>query len=101
MGNTNSNKIPDVNFPDKEWGYLALEPTCVQFIGPDREPIDMSNKSQYLRAAEVIRESGLDNNRWPVSRLNQASRSQLGRDTSRIILINDSSNILGLASLSP
>ena len=63
MGDTSSNRIADVNFPDKEWGYLALEPTCFQFIGPGREPIDMSNTSQYLRAAEVIRESGLPNYR--------------------------------------
>ena len=46
MGDSSSNRIPDVNFPGKKWGYLALE--------PDREPIDMSNASQYLRAAEVI-----------------------------------------------
>ena len=63
MGDTYHNKAPDVNFPDKEWGYLALEPTCFQFVGPDREPIDMSNTSQYLRAAEIIRESGLPNYR--------------------------------------
>ena len=67
IGDTSSNRVHDVNFPDKEWGYLALDPTGFQFIGPDRDPIDMSNTSQYLRAAEVIRESGLPNYRDPVS----------------------------------
>ena len=61
MGDTYHNKAPDVNFPDKEWGYLALEPTCFRFVGPDREPIDMFDTSQYLRAAKIIRKSGLPN----------------------------------------
>ena len=61
MDNITFNRVPDVNFPDKEWGYLALESTRFKFIGPDRELIDMSDASQYLRAAEMIRESGLPN----------------------------------------
>ena len=53
----------DINYPDKNIGYIALEPTDFQFIGPDRPGIDTSDLDLYLKATRTIRQSGVANYR--------------------------------------
>ena len=35
--------IKDVNFPGKKSGYITLENTQFQFIGPDRAPVGIDS----------------------------------------------------------
>ena len=51
----------DVNYPHKTKGYIAVESTPFQFIGPDRAPIKCDSIGQYLEMARIIRHSGLPN----------------------------------------
>ena len=51
----------DINYPTKTWGYISLQPTEFEFIGPDRPGVDPRNTSQYIHLAKVIHESGLPN----------------------------------------
>ena len=51
----------DINDPSKTKGYIALQSTQFQFIGPDRATEELSSVHQYLRIAKTIRESGLPN----------------------------------------
>ena len=53
----------DINYPNKTWGYISLQPTAFEFIGPDRPGIDPRNTSQYIHLAKVIHESGVPNYR--------------------------------------
>ena len=53
----------DLNYPDKDRGYIALQPTDFRFIGPDRLGIDTSNLDLYLKVAGTVRQSGLPNYR--------------------------------------
>ena len=53
-GIVNSPPCRDINYPDKVRGYLALEPTSFQFIGPD-------SSDNYLDVAQLIKQSGLPN----------------------------------------
>ena len=43
----------DTNYPNKEWGYISLQPTEFKFIGPDRPGIDPRNVDQYLHLAKI------------------------------------------------
>ena len=52
-----------INYPDKNRGYIALQPTDFQFIGPDRPGIDTSDLDFYLKVARTIRQSGVANYR--------------------------------------
>ena len=51
----------DTNYPHKTKGYIAVESTPFQFIGPDRAPIDCDCVDQYLEVARIVRQSGLPN----------------------------------------
>ena len=53
----------DINYPTKLKGYIALQPTKFEYIGPNRLGIDTKNSDQYLRLAKMVRESGLPNYR--------------------------------------
>ena len=53
----------DINYPTKLKGYIALQPTKFEYIGPSRLGIDTKNSDQYLRLAKMVRESGLPNYR--------------------------------------
>ena len=56
-----SNK--DFNYPDKEVGYLAQADTGFEFIGPDREPVEIDSFEKLLTITDSIRDSGLSNYR--------------------------------------
>ena len=51
----------DANYPHKTKGYIAVESTPFQFIGPDRPPMKCDSIGQYLEMARIIRHSGLPN----------------------------------------
>ena len=51
----------DTNYPHKTKGYIAIESTPFQFIGPDRAPIDCVSVNQYLEVARIVRQSGFPN----------------------------------------
>ena len=55
--------VRNVNFPDKQWGYIALEPTDFTFIGPNREPYKFSSITSYFCLADLIKHTGLPNYR--------------------------------------
>ena len=50
----NSKTFRDYNIPDKSVGYLALEATSFEFIGPDRAPFKIDSIDTCLRVADVI-----------------------------------------------
>ena len=54
---TSSDKgvVSDVLFPDKKTGYISLEYDDDQFVGPDRDEIDVDNIDTCLRIASVIK----------------------------------------------
>ena len=45
----------------KTKGYIALQSTQFEFIGPDRASEEISSVHQYLRIAKTIRDLGLPN----------------------------------------
>ena len=61
LGIVNSPSCRDVNYPDKVRGYIALESTSFQFIGPDRASINTDCSDHYLNVARTIKQSGLPN----------------------------------------
>ena len=60
-GIVNSPLCQDINYPTKTKGYIAVESTPFEFIGPDRAPIKCESVEQYLEMARIIRHSGLPN----------------------------------------
>ena len=63
LGIVDSPLYRDINYPDKVKGYMALESTSFQFIGPDRASIDIESSDHYLDVAQIIKQSGLPNYR--------------------------------------
>ena len=53
----------DVYLPEKSHGHISLSADNCDFIGPDRESVPITNTQQYLRMAEIIRQTGLPNYR--------------------------------------
>ena len=53
----------DVYLPEKYHGHISLSVDNCEFIGPDREPVQITNTQQYLRMAEIIKQTGLPNYR--------------------------------------
>ena len=47
-GNLSDSKLPDVNFPDKEWGYIVTEDNSFSFIGPDRPYPNIKCAQDYI-----------------------------------------------------
>ena len=60
-GIVNSPRCQDINYPHKTKGYIAVESTPFEFIGPDRAPVKFDSVDQYLEMARIIRHSGLPN----------------------------------------
>ena len=60
---TDGGTIQDVYLPDKSHGHISLSREKHEFIGPDREPIEVKSTHQYLKMAETIRRTGLPNYR--------------------------------------
>ena len=58
----NSNS-PDVNFPDKKWGFIVTEENVFSFIGPDRPYPVIKSPQDYIQMAHMIKESGVPNYR--------------------------------------
>ena len=46
------------NFKSKTRGRLVHQSTNFQFIGPDREPMDLSNVQEFLEIAHIVNETG-------------------------------------------
>ena len=61
--NLSDNKLPDVNFPDKEWGYIVIEDNSFSFIGPYRPCPDIKYVQDYIEIAHMFRNTGLPNYR--------------------------------------
>ena len=59
--NTSTSGRVDINDPSKTKGYIALQSTQFDFIGPDRASEEISSVHQYLRIAKTIRDLGLPN----------------------------------------
>ena len=51
--------MKNINFPAKEWVYLALQPTDFVLNDHDRDIFVINDISNYIRVAETIRVSGL------------------------------------------
>ena len=51
----------DFNYPDKKVGYLTQVPTDFQFIGPDRELVEIGSIDTLLDIADIIRDTGQPN----------------------------------------
>ena len=51
----------DFNYPDKKVGYLTQVQTDFQFIGPDREPVELNSIDILLNIANIIRDTGQPN----------------------------------------
>ena len=51
------NQDTDILFPDKKTGYIALEYDDAQFIGPDREEIDVDNIDACLQIVSIIKDT--------------------------------------------
>ena len=51
----------DVNFPDKDRGFLGLSDRSFTFIGPDRQPVVMNSIHDYTKAADIIKQSSVPN----------------------------------------
>ena len=57
----NSNAVTDFNDKIKTRGFLSLEETNFEFIGPDRDLCEYKNIDQVIKIAEIIKETGLSN----------------------------------------
>ena len=55
--------LPDVNFPDKKWGFIVTEENFFSFTGPDRPYPDIKCIQDYIDMAHMIRDTGLPNYR--------------------------------------
>ena len=57
----NSSAVTDFNDKNKTRGFLYLEETDFEFIGPDRDLCEYKNIDQVIKVAEMIKETGLPN----------------------------------------
>ena len=57
----NSNAVTDFNDKNKTKGFLSLEDTNFEFIGPDRDLFEYKSIDQVIKIAEIIKETGLPN----------------------------------------
>ena len=55
--------LSDYNIPTKKVGYLAMENTDFQFVGPHRLPVTIDSIDKCLQIANIIRNTGLPNYR--------------------------------------
>ena len=53
--------ITDFNDPDKDRGFLSLQETNFEFIGPDRDFCDYNTIDQVMKIADIIKATGLPN----------------------------------------
>ena len=51
----------DINFPDKDRGFLGLSDRSFLFIGLDRQPVVMNSIQHYIKAADIIKSTGVPN----------------------------------------
>ena len=51
----------DFNYPNKKFGYLAQVATDFSFVGPDREPVEISSIDTLLKVADCILSTGVPN----------------------------------------
>ena len=51
----------DVNFPDKNRGFLGLSDRSFKLIGPDRYLVTMTLVQDYIMAADIIKQCGVPN----------------------------------------
>ena len=51
----------DPNFPYKDRGFLGLSDRSFSFIGPDKQPVPMNSVQDYIKAADIIKSSGVPN----------------------------------------
>ena len=57
----NTQHFTDFNDPDKDRGFLSLQETRFQFIGPDRDVCSYDTVEQVARIANVIKDTALPN----------------------------------------
>ena len=51
----------DIFLPNKTHGHLTLETEYCDFIGPDRQPVEIEDIHQYLGIAQTIKDIGVSN----------------------------------------
>ena len=54
---------PDFSFPDKTRGHLVHADTSFQFIGPDRDLVQIDSVQKCIEVADIILSIGLPNYR--------------------------------------
>ena len=55
----NNTHFTDFNDPDKDRGFLSLQETSFQFIGPDRDFCSYDTVGKVARIANIIKDTGL------------------------------------------
>ena len=58
-----NDSLPDVNFPDKKWGFIVTEKNFFSFTGPDRPYPVIKCIQDFIDLAQMIRNTGLPNYR--------------------------------------
>ena len=53
-GSRKNHNVLHYNIPTKKVGYLALECTDFQFVGPDRHPVVIDSIEKCIVAAKII-----------------------------------------------
>ena len=56
--NVRSTHIVDINFPQKSVGFIALDSTNIEFIGPDNRAVQLNDLDQCMIVDKVIRDKG-------------------------------------------
>ena len=62
-GTSRYHEVTDPMFPDKTKGFINHIASEFTFIGPDREPVEITTVEQCIRIAEVITSTGVPNYR--------------------------------------
>ena len=58
---TKSTHLGDINFPHKTMSYIILDRTDFAFTGPDNRFVWLDNLDRYIKAARIIRSTGVSN----------------------------------------
>ena len=76
----------DHNDFDKTRGFLNHSEAALEFIGPDREPVQLDSIDKCLQIANIFRDIGCHNYSRPAYQLFQVCLFQLGSITFGTIL---------------
>ena len=101
LGIVNSPLCRDGNYSDKVRGYIAVEPTSSQFIGPDRAPVNLDSIDHYFDVTQIIRQSGLPNYKQVRVHLNSGLHIGSWKKNLQNIKTRNSNTIYNLVFLCP